>query len=498
MVWLVPCALFARDYFTLSSLAAALSDTRAINVIAFTFKQAVLSTIVSFIVAIVPALYAGRGGKLSPLVGSTLFIPFFFPSIACIVSFAVLFSPGGLLAHAGINTGLMYTLPGILVAHSFYNAPIFVKYLSDAFRSVPRDLAEDARTNGAGRFIFFIKVVFPLALPSAARAAFLVFSFCFMSFAVILGIGGMAYSTMEVEIATVLRGSMDFSRALSLGLVQCVIICAVALLSHGVRSYELPVDDQRYNRSRVLLIGTCIYLLFEFGIVGAALVVSVFNPFTGLPDLSPFAAIVSSSFNEKYPVWRSLANTSIVSAAGAAVSVAVGYFFVKKKSGILSSLVLSTIGISSAFLAISFVYTGVVTGIPSSFLLCAGLICVSVPLSFSFMKDSFSRFDSTLVDEARMTGAGTFHIFRRIEFPLLAPSFIAAFLQSFAVLFGEFTLSYTMQIQDSFPLLPITVFSMQSARLMRESSALSSVSVCIVIAVYIISMALVRRADARR
>ena len=497
LIWLVPCAFFARDFFTLSSFVSIFSDVRAVNVMLFTFKQAVLSTLAAFALAIIPAWYAGRNGRLSPLVGSTLFIPFFFPSIGCIVSFAVLFAPGGLLSSAGIHTGMMYSLAGILAAHAFYNAPIFVKYLSDAFGAVPRALVEDARTNGAGRFGFFTKVVLPLALPAAARAGFLVFTFCFMSFAVVLGIGGVGYSTMEVEIATVLRGSMDFSRALSLGIAQCVIICVVSLLSHRVRSYELTQDRPHYRGSRFLTSFTVMYLLFEFGVVGVALVFSVFNPFSGHVDLSPFARIFSRSFNEHYPVWRSFVNTVSVSAAGAGISVAVGYLFVRRNNRILSSLVLSTIGVSSAFLSISLVYTGVVTGIPSSVLLCTGLICVSVPLSFSFMKDSLSRFDSTLIDEARTAGAGSFQIFRRIEFPLLAPSFVAAFLQSFAVLFGEFTLSYTMQIQDSFPLLPVTLFSMQASRLMRESSALSSVSVCIVIIIYVLSMALVRRNDSR-
>jgi len=68
---------------------------------------------------------------------SAIFIPFFLPPVSTVIAFSLLFSTSGLLSRLGIHIPILYTMWAILVAHAFYNSPIFVKYIGAALRTIP-------------------------------------------------------------------------------------------------------------------------------------------------------------------------------------------------------------------------------------------------------------------------------------------------------------------------------------------------------------------------
>jgi thiamine transport system permease protein len=71
--------------------------------------------------------------------------------------------------------------------------------------------------------------------------------------------------------------------------------------------------------------------------------------------------------------------------------------------------------------------------------------------------------------------------------------FVSSFLQIFAIIFGEFTMIYTMQIQKTFPMVSITNYILSSNRMFKESNALSSLSIFIVISVFFFSKILEKK-----
>jgi thiamine transport system permease protein len=71
--------------------------------------------------------------------------------------------------------------------------------------------------------------------------------------------------------------------------------------------------------------------------------------------------------------------------------------------------------------------------------------------------------------------------------------FVSSFLQIFAIIFGEFTMIYTMQIQKTFPMVSITNYILSSNRMFKESNALSSLSILIVISVFFFSKILEKK-----
>lgn len=491
----VPFLFLFRDFFSADSFHSLLNESRIYRIAGFTAWQAFISALVSFLIALLPAVYCSRSkGILSSILSSTIFIPFFFPAVSCVAAFSILFSHAGFFAHFGLNLGMLYSFKGIILAHAFYNSPIFVKYLSEALRAVPQELIDEAKSNGASSLKVFFFVELPLVLPACARAFFLVYTFSFSSFAVILGIGGMSYATMEVEIAAVMRSTLDFSRALSLALVQYIIIAALSFGTSLFHSYELSSSEGKKPHTAPLLSGFAVmYCIFEFGIVGIALGASIFDFRTASFDISPFINLFSGSFNERFNVIRSLADSAILASLGSAAAVAIAFVLAKRGTRFSRAVIYSSVGVSSAFLAVALLYTHILSGFAAGLFVCAGYILIAVPIVFSFLQYHLSVFNTSYGEECRVMGGSRFQMFRYIEFPLLIPVIVSAFLQAFALLAGEFTLAYTMQINDTVPLASITVFSLDSARFLREGAALSTILLLFIAVLCFASSRIVRR-----
>jgi multiple sugar transport system permease protein len=66
------------------------------------------------------------------------------------------------------GAGLLDTLLGLVLAYSTFSLPFVVWIMASYFQSVPRDLEEAARIDGASRWQAFIRVVMPLVAPGLA------------------------------------------------------------------------------------------------------------------------------------------------------------------------------------------------------------------------------------------------------------------------------------------------------------------------------------------
>jgi thiamine transport system permease protein len=86
-----------------------------------------------------------------------------------------------------------------------------------------------------------------------------------------------------------------------------------------------------------------------------------------------------------------------------------------------------------------------------------------------------------------MDGAGKMRSFISIKLPILLPTFLAVFFQIFAVIYGEFTISYTMQIRDFFPLASVVNYSLSAHRYYLESQAFASLNTIIVFMMFWLS-----------
>ena len=148
---------------------------------------------------------------------------------------------------------------------------------------------------------------------------------------------------------------------------------------------------------------------------------------------------------------------------------------------------LSSLGISSAFLGICLIYMNILFNIPLFLILILGYFMITVPIAYSYMYHPLRSFDKSLIEAGKLDGANSVNIFFNIEFPLLKNIFIGTFIQIFAIIFAEFTISYTMQIKDFLPTMSTVNYDMSSNRHFAESTALGALNTFIIISLFILA-----------
>ena len=205
------------------------------RIVRFTLLQAALSTALSLALGAALALalarrrhFAGRG-----LLMAVLNLAIVLPAVVAIFGIVAVFGRSGLagqlLRLAGLDGGnWLYGLPGILIGHVFFNAPLAARVFLTALEAVPPEHWRLASHLGMTPATVFRLVDLPVLRREAPALAALVFLLCFTSFALVLALGGgPGAATLEVAIFEALRFEADFARAGALALVQLVVCLAL-------------------------------------------------------------------------------------------------------------------------------------------------------------------------------------------------------------------------------------------------------------------------------
>lgn len=450
-------------------------DIRFLSRIFFSaLAQSALSTLACFAVAIVPAYYCMGDTRLAKLLRITWVIPFFYPVISAVIAFT--------LIYGALPSFPRYSLISVVIAHIFFNSPVLVRYLSEAFSAFPRSLRDEAAMSGAGTFARIVYLQLPLALKPLLRGVFLTFIFCFTSFGVVLSFGTLKTSTPEVEIYHALQARSDFPGALAIALIQFALIALFNWAVSALPSYERESEvRQPLRRNVIFAFVSGLWLIFETLIVILPLLYAVYYALSRKPQSLLY--IFSMPFNLRFPVLRSLLNSCTISLVCAAVLTILAWLLVSRKRKLDEILVNSLFGLSPALLALSLLYLSIRTGINPVLSLAWGYLVLALPYAFSFFQHHSARFDHTLREQASTDGAGSVRIFYHIEWPLLSPALRSSFIQLFAIIFGEFTISYIFQLPDMFPLASVTAYKLAARRMMVESYLFTSLITLLIIVI---------------
>lgn len=134
---------------------------------AMSASVAVLTVFSTLALALPAAWLAARRPRADRPLDGVILGARIFPSIALAVPLAAIFVRLGLYNHpAGLGLWLAHTLVGL---------PVAFLVLRSGFRSVPRELEDAARLDGATPVRAFVRVSLPLVRPALAAAALLVF-----------------------------------------------------------------------------------------------------------------------------------------------------------------------------------------------------------------------------------------------------------------------------------------------------------------------------------
>lgn len=480
-LWFIPLYFFVRDFFNFNDIGI-IFERDTFNIMLFSIKQGLYSTLIALLVALIPAyLAAYERGVISKLLQGLLFIPFFFPVISTVTIFSIIFN-----LEFFKNLNILYTLKAIVIANVFYNSPIFIKYISEGLKRIPKEIVEAMKLDGAGKIKIFFSGQLPLILPQLFRAFILVFTYCFVGFGIILSLGGIQFSTLEVEIATTLMSDLNFSKAMIYGLLQFVILIILNSIGGKISEYELEGEEEIQKQNLFVRGYSIIYLILQYFVVFSSVVFSFYNYYIGKFSLDAYKKIFSRDFNEEFEVIKGILNSIGISTVVSFVTVIFIYLIIKNYNRLIDVIIFANLGVSGAFLAISLFYLNVLFDIPLIFLLGVGYVLSSIPVGYSFMYQYIKKFPRILLENSMLDCNNSFERFVYIEFPILKNLFLSAFLQIFAIVFGEFTIGYTMQLEDLFPVASLVNYSMVANKRYLESAAFSSVILIVVFMFFII------------
>ena len=244
---LITAAILA-DYAALLSGATATdlhdlaTDIYLRRVVGFTLVQATLSALLA-IAAAIPATRAlarqsdfpGRG-----LILQFCALPMVMPAVAAIFGIVAVYGRSGYIAELAGNFGSewrpsIYGLSGILIAHVFFNLPLAIRLLLPAWSTVPAETWRLTAQLGMSSRQIFRLIELPLLRQYVPAALVFIFILCFLSFAVVLTLGGgPRATTLEVAIYQALRLDVDLPRGGALALLQtiaCLVMVAIAWIT---------------------------------------------------------------------------------------------------------------------------------------------------------------------------------------------------------------------------------------------------------------------------
>ena len=208
------------------------------KIIRFTLWQATLSTLISIGLALPVARALARRSAFPGrhLLLLLMGLPVILPVIVAVFGILAVYGKNGAFNSAlsllGIQLPIdLYGLPGILLAHAFFNMPLVVRLLLPAWEEVAEENWKLASTLGMSGRALFRLVEWPAISGRLPGICLIVFLLCFTSFAVVLTLGGgPATTTIEVAIYQALRYEFEPEQAALLAVVQLGLCTCTALV----------------------------------------------------------------------------------------------------------------------------------------------------------------------------------------------------------------------------------------------------------------------------
>jgi len=210
------------------------------RVVWFTTWQAVLSTVLTIVIGLAPAYvlarFRFRGRRL---LGGLLTSAFVLPTVVMGAAMLALFPPS-------LERGVL----AILAAHVTFNLAVVVRTVGAVWRHLPEDMEAAAATLGAAPGRVAREITLPLLWPAVLAAASIVFGFTFTSYGVVRVLGGVARSTVEVEIWRRATQLGDIGGAAVLAIGQLLVIGAVVAWSTAQQRRHTRALDLRARTRR--------------------------------------------------------------------------------------------------------------------------------------------------------------------------------------------------------------------------------------------------------
>jgi thiamine transport system permease protein len=471
---LVLAALLAILSEGVPSLAQAFSES-TFGVLKFTLFQAILSTLISLLLALPLAFYLDqlREFRLRPAIIGLFSLPLSMPVIVAVLAILTLLGRNGWISQTAAALGIefrpdIYGLGGILLAHVFFNLPLATRLFLSALDETPDahwKLAESLKFRPFDKFKMIAWPTMKTVLPGIAG---LVFLLCLTSFAVVLILGGgPASTTLEVAIYQSLAYDFNIGRAATLTIVQFLAVIATLAFMRLLRRSPFATSNGSSSGKRFASMTTSSTL------AGYAVIISA-SIFVAAPFLVVF---LDGLFANHWPI---LTSRSFATALGASLGISLASGFAAtilgslmvsgrvgadKPGGYLSSLFATAPNAILAFPAIvlgtGWFITASKLGNPFQFAVPV-IILANTLMALPFVTQLLGpAYDSASMRHDRLCASlhiEGWHRFWLINFPTLRRPMLAAFTFAMALSMGDLGV-IALFGSDAVQTLPALLFS---------------------------------------
>lgn len=181
-------------------------------------KNSVLISLVTTVIAITIASLAAYGivrffPKVGAIMSKVLVTTYIFPPILLAIPYSIVMA----------KMGLTNTRIGLIIVYLSFSIPYAVWLLVGFFKSIPIDIEEAARIDGANKLVVFSKVVLPLVAPGIVATAIYTFINAWNEFLYSLI---LINSTEKMTVAVALR-SMNGAEILDWGDMMAASVLVV-------------------------------------------------------------------------------------------------------------------------------------------------------------------------------------------------------------------------------------------------------------------------------
>lgn len=312
----VPLFSSRFDFSHITGVKSSFDFLQIFRIAAFTVSQAFFSAALACAVGFAAAYFCARknfrGRKFLMALSS---VPLCVPAIIVALSFIIFFGNNGILnsfLKSLLNqdeppVNFVFSMTGVIIIHGFYNFPLAMKTISQVWERLSEDEPNAALLLGASKFRIFKTITFPALLNSIAVSFLLIFLFCFFSFIIILLFGGLALTTLEVELYKAARTKLDISLAAKIALTE-ISAALILILIYSKLQKKMRVQNENLKgireRTAIKGLGQKIFFSFTIFIIILFLIAPLFSIFLH----STYNVNYTSIFNKffYFKAWKNI------------------------------------------------------------------------------------------------------------------------------------------------------------------------------------------------
>ncbi len=493
LLWITPLLFLGAFFFLpLSKILSLAFNTSALttanfqlifSTLSFTFYQAALSTILTFILGIPSAILFSRFNfRGKSLLRALTAVPFMLPTVVVAAAFTSIFNQHGLFSFF-FPSFILHPSPFILIltAHIFYNTTIVIRIVGNALARLDPKLERSARSLGADSLRVWRHITLPLLRPSLLAAALLVFMFDFTSFGVILLLGGSNFSTLEVEIYLRVLKLPNLPLAALLSIIQLLFTLIFSILYTRTINQVTTQTAPRFSTSRSpktmrerAFVFTFYLLLITFFLL--PLVSLPIRSFTRLEADRGQRSEVQYGFTTDYyqelfinrrgslfyvPPMQAAFNSLGYAGITVLLSLALGYpaaVALSKPTRLekfLDPLIMLPLGASAVMLGLGFIIS-FGRSLASPWFVPIAHTLVALPFVIRTLQPALASIPERLRQAAATLGASSFRVWQTVDFPILSRATLSAATFAFTVSLGEFGATLLLT-RPEYPTIPIAI-----------------------------------------